>query len=171
MSKKWGYFITIEDVEYWLDEELRTNEGFEAEGISPYKILGKDSLTTRMSEFHDGNSNAMNMQMFISDIGDKHTLSFKKLTDSATFILLNAYTNGGSFDEVQLSVVPLSRIPSKARGLARSIAMRGLAMTTITLQEASVTFLMANVQEKNKPDYDYVTLECQGVSQWFPREE
>jgi hypothetical protein len=171
MAKKaWGYLVSV----FLADAPTNGNpvlvSQFEAEGISPYKVVsGPPNSEVMKSEDYDHLANAMAMGDFIRWIGDKNTLSVKKAHDSATTIPMEAKRDNQSLYGVRLDVTPLSRVPPRARGAARLKALMHGSMESVGLRNVTVTSIwrFIHVKGKSEEQYDFITFEAEEVTNQF----
>src|SRR5215207_5619435 len=166
MSKrKWGYMVVIRERDD-VTEQSKTIAAMEAVAISPFNLdagnrLNMSSLSA--SEQLAGSAGPMTMGVFIEKLGDGNVLSFKKITDQTSIDLQNAQIDQTVFSYATLGVISLSKVSPKSYGWNRVVQMFQRADAYVDLHDVSVTFAWTKIQEKGKPAYDLITLECQKV--------
>jgi len=166
MSKrKWGYMVVIRDQDD-VTEESKTIAAMEAVAISPFNLDAGNRLnfgSLSESEQLAGSAGPMTMGVFIEKMGDQNVLSFKKITDQTSIDLQNAQIDQTVFSYATLGIVSLSKVSSKSHGMNRVVQMFQRADAYIDLMDVSVTFAWTKIQEKGKPAYDLITLNCNEV--------
>src|SRR5262245_45969994 len=101
MAKKmWGYVIVTLDKND--DDSFQISNVFEAEGISPYKLVAGSYVEFMKIEDYDEIKNPQAIGDFIRWIGDKNTLSVKKLSDPVTDDLREVNQKKEAYSDVRL---------------------------------------------------------------------
>jgi hypothetical protein len=173
-EKKWGYLIATYD-ENDNGGVGKIRDSFEAEGISPYKLVAGPYGENMKSEDYDQIKNPQAIGDFIRWIGDKNTLSVKKLRDPVINEFKEVNKNKEAFAYVGLAIVPLSTISPKLTGDARLKAMAIRYTEAVLLKNVSVTFIWSVTHIDVDPSYksykttiyDYVTFEAEDVKFYF----
>jgi hypothetical protein len=161
MARKWTFLMKV-----FLGEGVDSQEvgAFEPAGISPWKMKsGPGSSDTMGSEKYAHLANAMAMADFVSNIGDKNTLSIKKVRCPLTETFQEAKRDGESLAAANLYITPLASISRGARGTARLESIHRNSLEMVTLRLVTVTALWTvNYIKGNGPTiiYDYVTFEA-----------
>lgn len=152
-------------------EDMMEMGAFEPAGISPWKMKSGPGSSDEMgSEKYAHLANAMAMADFVSNIGDKNTLSFKKVRCPLTETFQEAKRDTEALEAVNLYVTPLSSISRGARGKARleSIYINSLEMVTLRIVMVTA-FWTVNYIKGNSPTvvYDYVTFEAETIGKFL----
>src|SRR5262245_46646490 len=116
-NKKWTFLLRIFTTDKTGKVVVEKGE-FEALGISPFKIVAGAKSIVMESENYDRLSNAAAMGDFVSNIGDKNTLSFKKLRCPVTDTFYEFKKSGDALKTVNLFITPLSAINGKLKDKA-----------------------------------------------------
>jgi hypothetical protein len=164
--KKWGYVIAIVDKDE-ITEEKTVVAKTEAIAISPYNLDAGNRLdfgTLSESEQLADSAGPMEMGVFIEKMGDQNVISFKRLSDQQSIDLLNAQINQTTYTYATLGIVSMSSVSSKSHGVHRLGQMFQRADAYVDLFDVSITFAWTKIQEKGKPLYDLITLQCSDVS-------
>jgi hypothetical protein len=132
-KKSWGYLVTIFLADAKTGDPVQVSQ-FEAEGISPYKVVAGPHSDVMKSEDYDHIANAMAIGDFIRWIGDQNTVSVKKVHDWTTDIPREAHRDNQALYGIRLDVTPLSRVPQRAHGAARLRALFGNSMESVALK-------------------------------------
>jgi hypothetical protein len=166
MSKrKWGYMVVIRERDD-VTEETKTIAAMEAVSISPFNLDAGNRLNiSSLSESEQlaGSAGPMTMGVFIEKLGNVNVLSFKKITDQTSIDLQNAQIDQTVFSYATLGIISLSKVSPKSHGRERVVQMFLRADAYVDLMDVSVTFAWTKIQEKGKPAYDLITLECKKV--------
>src|SRR5438876_8888002 len=117
-EKRWGYMMGI----FTVDDKASYGVGtidYAAEliGISPYKMVAQFFGNMKSEDF-DRVKNAQQLGDFIRWIGDKNTLSVKKLHDEKFQDFLWLSQNKTEYGIVGLAVSPIDAMPKGANHLA-----------------------------------------------------
>lgn len=168
MARKWTFLIKV-----FLGEGNDAAEvgAFEPAGISPWAMKsGPGSSDTMGSEKYAHLANAMAMADFVSNIGDKNALSFKKVRCPLTATLQEANRDGESIAAANLYITPLASVSRGVRGKARLESIHRNSLEMVTLRFVSVTALWTvNYIKGNGPTiiYDYVTFEAEKIGKFL----
>lgn len=159
MGKKWTFMIKVFGINRNTKEPIEFGR-FETEGISPYKVVsGAKSMG---SQDYDHISSGMAMADFISKIGDKNTLSVKKLHCPLTDTFVEAQKSGKKFTGINVYVTPLSAISARLKGEPRLASLLTNSLEMVMFPNVHVTYSWREyVANYNSPTvlYDYVTFE------------
>lgn len=144
---------------------------FEPAGISPWNMKSGPGSADKMgSEDYAHHSNAMAMADFISNIGDKNTLTLKKVRCPSTEIFMEAKRDNESLAGVNFYVTPLWAVAKGSRGNARLESIHKNSLEMVTLRSVICTdFWTVHYTKSNnsKVVYDYVTLEAEKVGKFL----
>lgn len=161
MSKKqWGYLIKI----FIVDEEEHPihYQTFEALGISPFLIEPSVDMEFMHSRNYENIANPMVIGNFIEQIGDKNTLSIKKLLDSKSDILKSVFDAKEHFYGIRVGLAPLAKISPKLTGESRLKTLESLELVSVGLKTAVVTRYFS-FRGSYRPHYDLITFEAEEV--------
>lgn len=162
-KKRWGFLLKV----FLIYEDGETFEAgqFEAMSISPYKLVSGGAYTKFMeSDNYDHLTNPLAIGDFISQIGDKNTLSVKKLRDPLTDLFAEVKRNDQSITAINLFVTPLSAVSPKYKGVARLQSLFKNAVEMVRLKDVVVTYQWHSYYAKGGNPlvtYDYVTFETE----------
>jgi hypothetical protein len=160
-KKKWTFLIKVFALDGNMKETIEAGK-FEAVGISPYQVISGAQPPPMESENYDRFANAVAMGDFVSSIGDKNTLSIKKVRCSLTDLFSRVKNEHKTFQAISLYVTPLSAISARLRGEPRLEAIFRNSLEWVRLDNASVSNVWDLMYINNKNSmtlYDYITFE------------
>jgi hypothetical protein len=157
-EKRWGYIMGI----FTVDDKGPygtgvSDYGAELIGISPYKIVAQFSEHMKSEDF-DHVKNAQQLGDFIRWIGDKNTLSVKKLHDDKFQEFLDLSQNNIQYGIVGLAVSPMDAMPKGANHLAW---MNKHKSEAVLMRRVSLSAAWTD------GDYDWVTFVADKVDFYF----
>jgi hypothetical protein len=161
VKKEWTFLIRVFATNGKTQDAIEAGR-FEAEGISPYKITSGGQPRAMDSENYDHFANAMAMGDLVSSIGDKNTLSIKKLPCPLTDLFKRAKKENKRFHLISLYVTPLSAISARLKGEPRLDALFKNSLEWVRLDDVSVSEVWNHQHINNKnltTFYDYVSFE------------
>ncbi len=118
------------------------------------------------SEDYDHFANAAAIGDLVSSIGDKNTLSVKKLSCPLADLFMTAKNENKRFKLISLYVTPLSAISARLKGAPRLLALYKNSLEWVRLDEVSVSDVwhFQPIDNKNLTTlYDYVSFESKEV--------
>lgn len=173
MARKWTFLIKV--FLEATDGDVVEIGAFEPAGISPWKIAGSMGPASEQmdSEKYAYFSNAMAMADFIRSIGDKNTLSFKKLRCPISQDILDAKNAGESLFAIKFCVTPLSSISRGLRGEARLNAIYKNCLSYVTLKTVTVSYFWTvnYTGDQVARKWDFATFEAREVGKFQFREK